>query len=158
MNFGEFVEPCAGDGVLIKHLEEHCGFTGGYGFDIEPNHSSISKIDASNETDMANVLSLTNCNKIITNTPWDWKLLEPMLELWLSLGFECWLLLPSDFAHNARSSKFIRRCTDIVPVGRLKWIPDSKYTGKDNCAWYRFVPWQANCKFHPRKRDLENDK
>jgi len=23
-------------------------------------------------------------------------------------------------------------------VGRVKWIPDSKMTGKDNCAWYLF--------------------
>ena len=26
----------------------------------------------------------------------------------------------------------------IVSVGRVKWIPDSKMTGKDNCCWYLF--------------------
>jgi hypothetical protein len=25
-----------------------------------------------------------------------------------------------------------------VSVGRVKWIPDSKMTGKDNCCWYLF--------------------
>ena len=33
---------------------------------------------------------------------------------------------------------FLLNCTDIVSVGRVKWIPDSKMTGKDNCCWYRF--------------------
>ena len=29
-------------------------------------------------------------------------------------------------------------------VGRVKWIPDSKMTGKDNCAWHLFDRPSAN--------------
>ena len=28
----------------------------------------------------------------------------------------------------------------VVSVGRVKWIPGSKMTGKDNCAWHLFWP------------------
>ena len=33
---------------------------------------------------------------------------------------------------------FLRHCSDIVTIGRVKWIEGSKHTGKDNHAWYRF--------------------
>jgi hypothetical protein len=29
-------------------------------------------------------------------------------------------------------------CSDIVTIGRVKWIEGSKHTGKENHAWYRF--------------------
>jgi hypothetical protein len=29
-------------------------------------------------------------------------------------------------------------CSDIVPIGRVKWIEGSKHADKDNYAWYRF--------------------
>ena len=35
----------------------------------------------------------------------------------------------------------------IVSVGRIKWIPDTKSTGKDNCCWYLFDR-KKNSKIH----------
>lgn len=32
----------------------------------------------------------------------------------------------------------MKMCVKVVSVGRVKWIEDSKMTGKDNCAWYLF--------------------
>ena len=29
-------------------------------------------------------------------------------------------------------------CTDIVAVGRLRWIEGTTMSGKQNFAWYRF--------------------
>jgi hypothetical protein len=29
-------------------------------------------------------------------------------------------------------------CTDIVTIGRVRWIEGSKHTGKDNFGWFRF--------------------
>ena len=29
-------------------------------------------------------------------------------------------------------------CSDIVAIGRVKWIEGSKHTGKDNACWYMF--------------------
>jgi len=40
--------------------------------------------------------------------------------------------------HTKQSSELINKCVKIVSVGRVKWIENSKMTGKDNCAWYLF--------------------
>ena len=49
-----------------------------------------------------------------------------------------WLLLPADFASTCRRRRSWEHCSDIVTIGRVKWFEDSKYTSKDNFAWYRF--------------------
>ena len=49
-----------------------------------------------------------------------------------------WLLLSSDFAHNAYAPEVLAYCAAIVAVGRVRWIPDSPNSGKDNAAWYLF--------------------
>lgn len=49
-----------------------------------------------------------------------------------------WLLLPADFAHNRYFAKVAYLCNQIVSVGRVRWIPDTKHVGYENVAWYRF--------------------
>lgn len=49
-----------------------------------------------------------------------------------------WLLFDADWAHTKQASEYLKYCSKIVSIGRVKWIPDSKMTGKDNCAWYLF--------------------
>ena len=49
-----------------------------------------------------------------------------------------WLLFDADWAHTRQSAQLIRHCSTIVPIGRVRWISDSPFTGKDNAAWYRF--------------------
>jgi hypothetical protein len=49
-----------------------------------------------------------------------------------------WLLFDADWAHTKQAVPYLERCRKIVSVGRVKWIPDSKMTGKDNCAFYLF--------------------
>jgi hypothetical protein len=42
-------------------------------------------------------------------------------------------------------------CSDIVAIGRVKWIEGSKYTGKENFGWFRFdVRHTAGPVFHCR--------
>ena len=42
-------------------------------------------------------------------------------------------------------------CSDIMTIGRVKWIEGSKYTGKDNHAWYRFdIRHKSGPVFHGR--------
>ncbi len=69
----------------------------------------------------------------------------------------CWLLFDADWAHTVQSYdpiNIIGYCTDIVPVGRLKWFEreDGKNTkGKDNTCWYRFDKDLAKqTVFHPK--------
>ena len=46
----------------------------------------------------------------------------------------CWIGLGG----TRQAAPFLPHCSDIVAIGRVKWIEGSKHTGKDNHAWYRF--------------------
>jgi len=54
------------------------------------------------------------------------------------MGVPTWLLIDYDWAATKQAAPFVPHCSDIVILPRLKWIEDSKDTGKDNHAWYRF--------------------
>ena len=73
----------------------------------------------------------------ITNPPWTRELLHPLIDH-LSSILPTWLLFDADWIHTKQSSEFIKRCAKIVSIGRVKWIPDSKYSGLENCCWYLF--------------------
>lgn len=128
-----FVEPCAGDARLIRHLEAH-GHECVGAYDIEPQHESVDKLDAL-------LIDHANGGVFITNPPWDRKILHPLI-LHLSNIAPTWLLFDADWKHTKQAGVFLPRLRKIVSVGRVKWIEDSKMTGKDNAAWYLFD--QAN--------------
>jgi len=126
-----FVEPCAGDGALIDHLTS-AGLTCVDAFDIFPKRHDVRLEDALHAG-----TSLMDGDYIITNPPWDRKILHPMIEHFSQLR-PTWLLFDADWMHTRQSAELMRLCKKVVSVGRVKWIPDSKMTGKDNCAWYLF--------------------
>lgn len=124
-----FCEPCAGDGAMVDVLVE-AGMLCARARDIEPRREDIEQKDA--------LTTLTgNIDFFITNPPWDRKILHPLIEC-LSDQHPTWLLFDADWMHTRQSAAFIPRLRKIVSVGRVKWIPDSKMTGKDNCCWYLF--------------------
>jgi hypothetical protein len=125
-NVFSFIEPCAGDGRLVKHINGNCIDA----YDIEPQSSVVR---------LGNVFDypMIRPDFFITNPPWDRKILHPVIEH-LSFISPTWLLFDSDWAHTKQSSELIKQCVKIVSVGRVKWIENSKMTGKDNCAWYLF--------------------
>ena len=132
-----FVEPCAGAGHLQWWLYL-AGHTCVSASDIEPQGSVFSnlliqKMDAFDLT--AEHVKHADC--IITNPPWDRKILHPMIEHFKNLK-DTWLLFDADWAHTVQSSELIKHCKKIVAVGRVKWIEGSKHTGMDNCSWYCF--------------------
>jgi hypothetical protein len=49
-----------------------------------------------------------------------------------------WLLIDLDWVANLQASPYLVHCTDIIVIGRVKWIAKTKNTGKENYAWYRF--------------------
>lgn len=124
-----FVEPCAGDGALVRHLEG-AGHACVAALDIEPIGPNIRCGDALSDP-------LPVGPMFITNPPWDRKVLHPLIER-LSAIAPTWLLFDADWMHTKQSAPYIPWLRKIVSVGRVKWIPDSKMTGKDNCAWYLF--------------------
>lgn len=123
-------EPCAGDGSLLRHFES-IGIETYGAIDIAPRGRFIAKQDAL----QAHVHA--DCTHIITNPPWTREILHPMIEHFSAMR-PTWLLFDADWMHTKQAEPYLKWCRKIVSVGRVKWIPDSKHTGKDNCAWYLF--------------------
>lgn len=153
-----YVEPCAGDGSLIRLLASvaaPCEAVEAY--DIDPQGPGIVKRDCLTLTDR---LSQRGRHCFITNPPFKWSLLQPILEHLPTLG-DTWLLLPADVMHNKRVAPYILNCSDIVSVGRLYWFKneEGKYVrGVDNYAWFKFRSkfgaesyQQYTTKFHGRQ-------
>lgn len=136
-----FAEPCAGNGVLVNHLESF-GLKCYWASDIDPQLDGIV---------MADALTITNplqwSDMIITNPPWDRKILHPMIEHFKSQNEVTWLLFDADWMHTKQAIPYIKYCHTIVSIGRVKWVPESKKTGKDNCCWYKFVQHETKTQF-----------
>lgn len=127
----QYVEPCAGDGTLVGHLNR-AGHTTTKAFDIDPQGTVAFTGDA---TIWEGQRWGASC--FITNPPWDRKVLHPIIDN-LARQMPTWLLFDADWMHTRQSAAYMPRLRKIVSVGRVKWIPDSKMTGKDNCCWYLF--------------------
>lgn len=134
----DFIEPCAGDGQLVDILEnfgKKCIFKS----DIEPQRGDIIKKDA---------ICIELQNPVITNPPWDRDILHPIIENIIKNNIDGWLLFDADWMYIKKSSELTKYCHKIVSVGRVKWFPETKMTGKDNCAWYLFKGYiSANTQF-----------
>jgi len=123
-----FVEPCAGDGRLIDHLGLHNGMCI-HASDIEPQSDEIMEMDCFDVN--------ANAQYIITNPPWNRKILHPMIEHFSNIA-PTWFLFDSDWMHTKQSIPFLTKLKKVVSIGRVKWIEGSSSVGKDNCCWYLF--------------------
>lgn len=126
-----FAETCAGAGKMVDYFES-AGHRCVFACDIHPLRGDITKLPATE-------LKFIECDLFITNPPWTWAVLEPII-MHLSNQKPTWCLLAADLMHNVRSATIMDRCAKVVPIGRLKWIPGSKHGGMDNCCWYLFEP------------------
>jgi hypothetical protein len=118
-----FAEPCAGDGALVRHLES-CGLRCVYAGDLADGQDALAipRFDA----------------PVITNPPWSRDLLHRLIEHFVAAAPFTWLLFDANWAHTRQSRELIRHCSQILPIGRVRWIPYSPYSGKDDAAWFRF--------------------
>jgi hypothetical protein len=126
-----FIEPCAGDGRLVRHLEKH-GHKCVYACDIEPQSEGIEKRDI--------LFFKQNWQKtdyFITNPPWGRETLHPMI-LTLIDHAPAWLLFDADWMHTVQAAPYLPFCQKIVAIGRVKWIEDTENGGMDNACWYLF--------------------
>jgi len=138
-----FVEPCAGDGVLVSHLHRH-GHHCVSASDIEPQDPSVKALNV-----FSAQIGQGQC--FITNPPWDRSILHPIIDH-LSAQAPTWLLFDADWMHTKQAVPYLDRLEAIVSVGRVKWIAGSKMTGKDNCCWYLFTETPNNhTQFYGRK-------
>jgi hypothetical protein len=129
-----FVEPCAGDGILTDQLLVELNLVCVGEYDIEPQNKRITQLDALTIEEN----HVIDADYIITNPVWDRKLLHPMISTFSSLK-PTWLLFDANWVWTKQSSSFMKDlCTDIVAIGRLKWIENTTMSGKDDNCWFRF--------------------
>ncbi len=143
-----FSEPCAGNNQLVEILEKH-GMSCVWTSDIEPQSEDVMKFDA------FDYMAIEKPDYIITNSAWDRKILHPLIDHFRRMA-PTWLLIDADWMHTKQSAPFMKYCHKVVSVGRVKWIPDSKMTGKDNCAWYLFDKRQADTLFFGQVEKIKN--
>ena len=121
-----FVEPCCGEMHLVNDLCDHGWTCTGLG-DIDQGRDFFDW----NAQDVRDSV-------IITNPPWTRTILHDMIEHAANIANASWFLFDADWMHTKQAKGLLQKyITDIVSVGRLKWIPDSTMSGKDNCAWHR---------------------
>lgn len=149
-----FIEPCAAGGQLADLLEE-AGHECVEAWDIAPEHWRVQARDALQPLPV----HLGSADMIITNPPWDRELLHPMIANFATRR-PTWLLFDADWIYTPQEAVAAKYAVpsqldlwpllrEVVPVGRVKWIEGSKYSGKDNCAWYLFGPGKAPPIIHP---------
>ncbi len=129
-----FVGPCAGNGQLSDHLRR-MGGTAEALLDINPARGDITQGCAFQWTPP--VRTGRPIEYAIENPPWSRPILHQIIRRYSQM-YPTWLLFDADWMHTKQSTPYMKYCHKVVSVGRLKWFPNSKQTGKDNCAWYLF--------------------
>jgi hypothetical protein len=63
-----------------------------------------------------------------------------------------WLLFDADWMHTKQAVPYLTKLKKVVSIGRVKWIENSKHTGKDNSCWYLFVDADVTTEFYPNPK------
>lgn len=136
-----FIEPCAGDGRLIDHLQKH-GHRCVGAYDIEPQRHDIEKADAL----FFGGIRYPECDLIITNPPWEREVLHKVIRAFTAHA-PTWLLFDADWMHTVQAAPFQDICRKIVSVGRVSWMGNGS-AGMENACWYLFATdWEVPTQF-----------
>lgn len=130
-----FIDPCSGNGVIGEHLRSlGCNVSAWRNYDISPmDYSDCNSTYADARTeDYGDIYKM-----FLTNPPWSRDALHPIINNLASQN-PTWLLFDADWMHTKQSAEYMKYCVKVVSIGRVKWFPDSKSVGKDNCCWYLF--------------------
>jgi hypothetical protein len=119
----KFIEPCAGAGCLVERLELS-------------GHICIARYDLPDDA-CTKRYEIVGADRFITNPAWRRDILHPLI-VNLSDQLPTWLLVDADWFFTQQAKPFLPRLRDIAVIGRCRWIPGSKYTSKDSCAWALF--------------------
>jgi hypothetical protein len=128
-----YAEPCYGEGHLEDLLMDVA--TCMWRSDIRETVGPSLVKDATSLC----LYDLRGCDTIITNPPYKWPMLKPLLDHLPTLK-PTWLLLPADYMCNIRMGPYMKQCETVIAVGRLYWLPN-KVKGVSNFAWYKFNKW-----------------
>lgn len=120
----KFIEPCAGDGRLIRHLESFEGLNCVQAFDIAPDAPHIP------EGDMLTMPFSSQADAIITNPPWRRDLLHALMDRIIDERMPAWLLFDHNWLATKQTQPYSGYIRLILPIGRHLWF-DKPPPGKD---------------------------
>jgi hypothetical protein len=121
-----YSEPCSAlktEKRLIDHLARH-------GFECVHESDIRTGVDA---LDLGPLPA-----PIITNTPHERRLMHALIEHFMDIADFAWLLIDHNWSATLQAVPFIPHCSDIVAIGRVRWIEGSRDVSKDDYCWYRF--------------------
>jgi hypothetical protein len=131
-----FAEPCCGDGALVNHLEAH-GLRCVYQGDISTGQDALAITDYG------------KADSIITNPPYTRPLMHALIRYFQVIA-PTWLLVEQDWCATKQAVSYLGSCSDIVAIGRVRWIEGTTMSGYENFAWCRFdASHSAGPVFHP---------
>ena len=113
-----FAEPCCGDGALVRHLESF-GLRCAYAGDIATGQDALA-LD-----------QYGGAQVVITNPPYTRPLMHALIWHFARI-LPTWLLLETDWASTKQAAPFMPSCSNIVSVGRLRWIEGTTMSGMQN--------------------------
>jgi hypothetical protein len=140
----KYIEPFAGAGDLIQQLKfADCVLA----YDIEPQACMVDQADAFT----IGAEDLIDVDLCISNPPWSKDIFHKALDHFVPF-IDCWFLMSSSWKQNKGSAEYVSKwLTDIVPIGRMKWIEGSPHSSVDDCEWLKFSYWKNDAaRFHPR--------
>jgi hypothetical protein len=142
-----YAEPCCGSGKL-ELLLRNCGAICLWASDIRDNPWCVRDALELTKED------LSGCDLIITNPPFSWSLLKPLLDHLPTLK-PAWLLLPVQKTHNDYMTSYMKRCSEIISIGRLYWVdkgPEHKNVrGKEDFCWCLFHDTEQVTRFWSKR-------
>jgi hypothetical protein len=119
-----FVEPCAGGGELIRHLER-------------AGHTCVAAYDLPIDARTASY-AIEPDTIFVTNLPWRPRFGMKEMIANLSDQRPLWALLYSDWLFTLSATPYLPRLRAVAVVGRVRWIPHTKHAGFENCCWCLF--------------------
>jgi hypothetical protein len=124
----KFIEPCCGAGDLVQHLES-AGHTCTAAFDL-PTDARIARYD-----------NVDRDAIFVTNVPWRRSFEPQRIIANLSDQRPLWALIYTDWLCTSRATPYLPRLRAVAVIGRVKWLPNSKYSGgMENSCWCLFGP------------------
>jgi hypothetical protein len=136
-----FAEPCCGDGALVNHLEAH-GLRCVYQGDISTGQDALA------------IKDYGKADSIITNPPYTRPLMHALIRYFQVIA-PTWLLVEQDWCATKQAVPYLGSCSDIVAIGRVRWIEGTTMSGYENFAWCRFdASHSAGPVFHPFRSAL----
>ena len=123
-----FVEPCIGRGALAGHLKR-------------AGHVLVAAHDLPDDARVMRYGALEGRGVLAISNPPFWGRPRDLHALIANVSDQAtfWALLQHDWLANAGSGVLASRVRTVIPVGRLKLIPNSRHSGMDNVAWVKFT-------------------